>query len=43
MGIPIFLIDPHDVVVYSRRDVNFIKEPASTGVKKMLEMLNQMK
>ncbi|NHB68905.1 SIR2 family NAD-dependent protein deacylase [Perlabentimonas gracilis] len=42
MGIPIFLIDPHDVAVYSRRDVTFIKEPASTGVKKMLEMLNQM-
>jgi NAD-dependent deacetylase len=42
MGIPIFLIDPHDVTVYSRRDVTFIKEPASTGVAKMLEMLKKL-
>lgn len=41
MGIPIFLIDPHDVTVYSRRDVTFIKEPASTGVVKMLETLKK--
>jgi len=41
MGIPIFLIDPHDVAVYSRRDVTFIKEQASTGVAKMLEMLKK--
>ena len=41
MGIPIFLIDPHDVAVYSRRDVTFIKEPASTGVAKMLETLKK--
>lgn len=39
MSTPIFLIDPHDVAVYSRRDVTFIKEPASTGVAKMLQML----
>jgi NAD-dependent deacetylase len=41
MGIPIFLIDPHDVAVYSRYDVRFIKEPASTGVPKMLEILRK--
>jgi NAD-dependent deacetylase len=38
-GIPIFLIDPNDVAVYTRFDVTFIKEPATTGVAKMLEKL----
>jgi len=38
-GIPIYLVDPHDVPVYSRFDVTFIKEPASTGVPKMMEMI----
>jgi NAD-dependent deacetylase len=38
-GIPIFLIDPNEVNVYSRFDLRFIKEPASTGVAKMFEKL----
>jgi NAD-dependent deacetylase len=38
-GIPIFLIDPNDVAVYSRFDVTFIKAPASTGVSRMMEMI----
>lgn len=38
-GIPIFLIDPNDVAVYSRFDVTFIKAPASTGVPRMMEMI----
>jgi len=36
---PIFLIDPNDVYVQGRRDVTFIREKASVGVPKMLEML----
>lgn len=40
-GIPIYLIDPHDVPVYSRYDVIFIKEAASTGVPKMLDALRK--
>lgn len=38
-GIPIFLVDPNEVPVYSRFDVTFIKAPASTGVAKMMEMI----
>lgn len=38
-NIPIFLVDPNDVPVYSRFDVTFIKEPASTGVAKMMELI----
>jgi len=38
-GIPVFLIDPNDVPVYSRFDVTFIKAPASVGVPKMIEMI----
>ncbi|HCX99837.1 MAG TPA: NAD-dependent protein deacylase [Bacteroidales bacterium] len=38
-NIPVFLIDPNDVPVHSRFDVTFIKEPASKGVTKMLEMI----
>ena len=38
-GIPIFLIDPNDVAVYSRFEVTFIKAPASTGVPRMMEMI----
>jgi NAD-dependent deacetylase len=41
-GIPIFLIDPNDVAVYSRFDVKFIKAPASSGVKKMFELLKDI-
>jgi NAD-dependent deacetylase len=40
-GIPIFLIDPNDVAVYSRFDVTFIKAPASTGVPRMMEMIRE--
>ena len=40
-GIPIFLVDPNDVPVYSRFDVTFIKAPASTGVLKMMEMIKE--
>jgi len=39
MGIPIFLVDPNEVSVCSRFDVTFVKEPASTGVPMMLEMI----
>jgi len=42
-GIPIFLVDPNDVPVYSRFDVTFIKAPASTGVLKMMEMIRDRK
>lgn len=38
-NIPIFLVDPNDVPVYSRFDVTFIKAPASTGVAKMMELI----
>lgn len=41
-GIPIFLVDPNDVAVYSRYDVTFIKAPASTGVPKMMEMIKKI-
>jgi len=41
-GIPIFLIDPNDVAVYSRFDVTFIKAPASTGVSRMMEMIKKI-
>jgi len=41
-GIPIFLVDPNDVYVYSRFDVNFIKEAASTGVVKMLNHIREL-
>lgn len=36
---PVYLIDPNEVNVQSRRNVIFINEKASTGVAKMLEML----
>ena len=36
---PIYLVDPNDVTVQSRRNVIFIKEKASVGVTKMLEIL----
>jgi len=36
-GIPIFLIDPNDVITNNK--VNFIKEKASTGVKKLRDIL----
>ena len=35
---PIYLIDPNDVSTY--RKVNFIKENASTGIKKLIQLLN---
>ncbi|MFP4557337.1 MAG: Sir2 family NAD-dependent protein deacetylase [Bacteroidales bacterium] len=37
--VPVFLVDPNDVPVYSGHDVTFIKEPASTGVPKMIELI----
>lgn len=37
---PIYLIDPNDVTVQSRHKVYFIKEKASVGVVKMLEMIS---
>lgn len=36
---PVYLIDPNDVGVQLRNKVHFIKEGATTGVPKMLEML----
>lgn len=42
MGAPIYLIDPNDVTVQLRRNVNFIKEKASVGVVKMLELLRSI-
>jgi NAD-dependent deacetylase len=36
-GTPVFLIDPNPVKVYSRSNITYISEPASTGVAKMLE------
>ena len=36
---PVYLIDPNEVNVQSRRNVIFINEKASTGVVKMMEML----
>ena len=36
---PIFLIDPNDVGVQLRNKIHFIKENASVGVPKMLDML----
>ena len=38
-GVPITLIDPNDMLVTLRRKVDFIKEKASTGVRKYLENL----
>lgn len=38
-NIPVFLIDPNPVSVFSRSDVTFIQEPASKGVDRMLEMI----
>lgn len=38
-GIPVFLVDPNSVKVYSRSNITYIKEPASTGVARMLEIL----
>jgi len=38
-NIPVYLVDPNEVNVQSRRNVIFINEKASTGVVKMLEML----
>jgi len=43
LGIPIFLVDPNDVPIYSRFDVTFIREPASTGVQKMVEIIKNNK
>lgn len=37
--IPVFLIDPNEVSIPYGRKVTVIKEPASTGVPKMLNML----
>ncbi len=38
-GTPVFIIDPNQVAVSAKPNLTFIKEPASTGVAKMLEML----
>ena len=38
-GIPIYLIDPKDVMVAARPNLTFIQAPASTGVPKMIEMI----
>lgn len=35
----VFLIDPNDVTVQARHKISFIKEKASIGVEKMLDML----
>lgn len=35
----LFLVDPNDVTVHSRRNVHYINEKASTGVAKMIEIL----
>ena len=36
---PVYLIDPLQVSVYSGHNITFIKEPASTGVVKMLKLI----
>ncbi len=38
-GTPVFLIDPNDVENPLYRDITIIREPASTGVEKVKEML----
>ena len=38
-SVPIYLIDPNDVIVPHYRKIEFIKEKASTGVKKMTKIL----
>jgi len=38
-SIPIYLIDPNDVTVQSRHNVHYIKEDATIGVAKMLEII----
>ncbi len=41
-GQPIFLIDPKDVATY-RKDIHFIKAGASEGVKRLTELLQELK
>ncbi len=38
-GVPIFVVDPNPIAVSSYPNITFVKEPASTGVKKVFEML----
>jgi len=38
-SIPIYLVDPNDVIVPHYRKIEFIKEKAGTGVAKLTEML----
>jgi NAD-dependent deacetylase len=36
---PVYLVDPNDVTVQTRQTIHYIKENASVGVEKMLEMI----
>jgi NAD-dependent deacetylase len=38
-NIPIYLIDPNDVQYYGHRKITFIKEKASSGMKRLYEIL----
>ena len=38
-GAPVYLVDPNEVAVQTRQKVHFIKEKASVGVEKMLDLL----
>jgi NAD-dependent deacetylase len=41
-GAKVFLIDPNNVDARTLRDVTFIKQPASTGVPKMISILKEI-
>jgi NAD-dependent deacetylase len=41
LSTPVYLIDPNDVTVQSRHKVHYIRERASVGVGKMLELLTR--
>jgi len=41
-GIPMYLVDPKDVMVSTRPNLTLIKAPASTGVPKMLELIKEL-
>lgn len=40
--IPIFVIDPNQVAVSNKTGITFIKEPASTGVSKAIDIIKQL-
>jgi hypothetical protein len=38
-GVPIFVIDPNEVAIPGNSQVKVISEPAGTGVRKLIEAL----